>query len=296
MAGVPGLMGALYLGCFRVRDSPIQPARTGASSAVTAVLVAAALLAVAVQMRWPPDRGVPAAVLLAGGAAVFWVYRLRRDDAAAFRATVGQAAFRWFLLAFAAVLFVDFAASFWLIPVAQRRFGVSAAVAGAQLGGLMIVGGIAGSGLGGWIADRWRSRTAAGRVWTALIAVVAEGTAILLALGQSDYRLFVMAFAGFSFASGGWTGVAAAIGMDIVPRAHRGTGVAAYFLVTTILGPGLGAWAAGVIGDRLGSMSLSLAACCSIILVAVAAFGKLGSASKQIATPSTRWQSGNAHP
>ncbi len=287
MAGVPGMIGALYLGFFRWRDSRIKPARTVSSAAVTGVLAAAALMAVAVQMRWPPDRGVPTAVLLAGGAAVFWADRLRRDDATAFRATVGQASFRWLLLAFAAVMFVDFAASFWLIPYAQHHFGVSAAVAGAHLGGLMIVGGIAGSGLGGWIADRWRSRTAAGRVWTALIAVVAEGMAILLAICQSDYRLFVAAFAGFSFASGGWTGVAAAIGMDIVPRAHRGTGVAAYFLVTTVLGPGLGAWAAGVIGDRLGSMSLSLAACCSIILVAVAAFVKLASASKQIATTST---------
>jgi MFS family permease len=124
---------------------------------------------------------------------------------------------------------MDFAASFWLIPLAQRRFGVSAAVAGAQLGGLMIAGGIAGCTLGGWIADRWRARTAAGRVWTALIAVLAEAAAILLAIVQSDYRAFILAFCIFCLASGGWTGVAAAIGMDIVPRAHRGTGVAAYF-------------------------------------------------------------------
>jgi MFS family permease len=215
-------------------------------------------------------------VLLAAGAGAFWAYRLDGQDAAAFRATLGQASFRWLLLGFAALLFVDFAASFWLIPFAQRRFGLTAAVAGAHLGGLMIVGGITGSVMGGWIADHWRRRSRAGRVWTALIAAIAEAAAILIAIVQSDYAMFILAFSAFCLASGGWTGVAAAIGMDIVPRAHRGTGVAAYFLVTTVLGPSLGAWAAGGLAGELGSVGKSLCACCAVIIVTVAAFVSLG--------------------
>jgi MFS family permease len=280
-AGLPGIAGSLYLTYCRYRwkDSHHPPAAESvAGGAVALALVAAAVLAVLAQILWAPNRGVPAAVSVAVVAAAFWAYRLYRDDAERFNATLGQVAFRWMLLAFAAVLFLDFAVSFWLIPYAQRRFGVSPATAGAQLGGLMIVGGILGSTAGGWIADRWRARTAAGRVWTALIAVLAETAAILAALVQSDYRLFVVAFGGFCLASGGWTGVAAAIGLDIVPRAHRGTGVAAYFLVTTILGPGIGVWLAGVLVDLLGSLSLSLALCCSVVLVAVFAFFRLGHA------------------
>ena len=277
MAGLPGIAGAIYLSCYRWKDlTRRESTRIGGSVAVTVTLVAASLLAVFVQMRWPPNQGVPVAVLLASGAAAYWAYRLRRDDVASFHATLGQASFRWLLLAFAAVLFLDVAASFWLIPFAQRRFGVSAAVAGANLGGLIIAGGITGSVIGGWIADRWRLQTAAGRVWTALIAVLAESAAILLAIMQSDYRIFVLAFSGFCLASGGWTGVAAAIGMDIVPGAHRGTAVAAYFLVTTVLGVSLGAWAAGAFGDAFGSMSGALSACCAVVLIAVAAFLRLG--------------------
>jgi MFS family permease len=233
---------------------------------------------VLVQMALPPNEGAPAAVLMAVAAGSYWAYGLHRYDAASFRATLGQTAFRWLLLAFAAVLFMDFAASFWLIPFAQRRFGASAAVAGAQLGGLIIAGGIAGCAAGGWIADRWRRYSMAGRVWTALLAVLLETAAILIAIMQSHYGMFVLAFAVFCVASGGWTGVAAAIGMDIVPPAHRGTGVAAYFLVTTVLGPGLGAWVAGVLGGALGSMSASLAACCAITLIAAGGFVKLGRA------------------
>jgi MFS family permease len=279
MAGIPGIAGAVYLSCFRWQDLPRhQPARAGGSVAVSAILLAASLLAVFVQMSCPPNQAVPVAVLAACGAAAFWAYRLRRDDAASFQATLGQVSFRWLLLAFAAVLFLDVAATFWLIPFAQRRFGVSAAIAGATLGGLMITGGIAGSVTGGWVADRWRLRTPAGRVWTALIAVVAESAAILVALRQTDYRLFIVAFCGFCLASGGWTGVAAAIGMDIIPRAHRGTGVAAYFLVTTVLGAGLGAWAVGMFGDALGSVSQALTASCVVVLFAIVAFVRMGRA------------------
>jgi len=282
IAGVPGIAGALYLSCYRWRDvrqeSPLPSGGTG----VALVLLATSVLAVGAQIRLPPNQGVPAAVLLALAAAAFWTYRLRRDAAASFHASLGQPAFRWLLLAFAAVLFMDFAASFWLFPFAQRRFGVSAVMVGTELGGLMIVGGIAGSAMGGWIADRWHQRTAAGRVWTALIAVLVEAAAILLALMQSDYGAFILGFCVFCLASGGWTGVAAAVGMDIVPRAHRGTAVASYFLVTTVLGPGLGAWAAGLLGDALGSVGRSLSVCCAVVLIAAAAFVKLGWAMSQL--------------
>jgi MFS family permease len=278
LVGAPGIAGAVYLSCYRWSDVARDAPQPNGGRAVTAVLVAVSLLSVFAQMTLSPNKGAPVAVLLAAGAGTYWVYCLRRDHAASFRATLGQITFCWLLLAFAAVLFMDFAASFWLMPFAQRRFGVSAAVAGAQLGGLMIAGGIAGCAAGGWIADRWRQHSAAGRVWTALIAALAEAIAILIAIMQSDYTLFVLAFGMFCFASGGWTGVAAAIGMDIVPPAHRGTGVAVYFLVTTILGPGLGAWVAGVLSGVLGSISASLAACCTVTVIAAAGFVKLGRA------------------
>jgi MFS family permease len=278
VAGLPGMVGAVYLSCYRWRDLRPRSARPGGAHAVTAMLLAASLLAVFVQMRWPANLGVPAAVLIAAGAAGFWGYRLRRDDAAAFRATLGRDTFRWLLIGFAPVLFLDYAASFWLIPFAQRQYGLSAAAAGARLGGLMIAGGIAGSLMGGWFADRWRRKAAAGRVWTALIAVLIEAAAILAAIAQTDYRLFLVAFSVFCLASGGWTGVAAAIGLDMVPRAHRATGVAAYFLVTTVLGPGLGAFVAGLLGDALGSMGRSLAACCAVAIITVWAFLRLGRA------------------
>ena len=78
-----------------------------------------------------------------------------------------------------------------------------------------------------------------------MIAVLGEGTAILLALSQSEYSAFVVSFGAFCLASGGSAGVAAAIAFDVVPREHRGIGTSIYFLLTTTLGPGLGPFLVG---------------------------------------------------
>jgi MFS family permease len=276
LGGAPGLLGAAYLSLFPWQETAARrPNQPGNGPAVTAALIAAALLSVTAQIVWRPEFGVPVGVLLAVAATLIWLRRLRRDDNAAYRATLGQAQFRWLLLTFAAVLFVDFAAAFWLIPFAQRQFGVSAGVAGAQLGALMIGGGIVGSLLGGALADRWNRVSTTGRVWTAFLAVLGEIAAILLALQQSHYAVFVPAFGAFCVASGAWTGVVAALGLDMLPRPHRGTGVAAYFLVTTVLGPGLGPFVAGMLAENFGSVGRALTWCCAVIAVASVGFFRL---------------------
>jgi MFS family permease len=129
--------------------------------------------------------------------------------------------------------------------------------------------------MGGLVADRWRRRTPAGRIWLALLAVLVQAFAVWIALMQADYGAFVAVFAIFCIASGAWTGVAAAIGFDILPTAHRGTGVAVYFLVTTLFGTGLGAWFVGLISEVFGSIRLALALSCTIVILAAVAFVNL---------------------
>ena len=276
-AGVPGMLGAIYLQALFRRELPHRPlAHAPPSARAAAVLILAALGAVAAQMIWPPEVSVPLCVLMTAAVGIWWMRRLRRTDETAYFATLGQSRFRCLVLAFAAVMFVDTAAAFWLIPYTQRRFGLSASAAGSQLGVLMIIGGIVGCLFGGWLADRWRRLQPSGRVWTALIAVVAEGAAILLTLGQSDYPAFIFAFGAFCLSSGGWAGVAAAIAFDIVPHKHRGTGTSAYFLATTVLGPGIGPFVVGLGSDTLGSLNAALAWACALLAIAAAALIKLG--------------------
>jgi len=277
-AGVPGIVGAIYLGGWRQplapRATDPPPARIGLGLPVA--VCAASACTIIMQMYRPPTWSVPLSTVLALLVALGWARNLRRTDRPAYQATLGQQSFRWLLVSFAAVLFMDVAASFWLIPYAQRQFNIPAASAGVQLGALMIAGGIAGTLLGGWIADRWRRVDSSGRVWTALVAVLLEVIAIVTALAQPHYNGFTVAFAAFCIASGGWTGVAAAVAMDIVPAAHRGTGTAAYFLVTTLLGPGLGPFMVGLASDMLGSLAAALVLGCGASVVAAVALVRLG--------------------
>ncbi len=159
LASLPGFLGASYVGFFRWPiATSVAPAPVGGSRLMPVWLFSAAAFAVIMQIWLPARESGPVAVAIAAIASLLWVHHLRLCSPDSFRATVGQASFRWLLLGFAAVLFMDFATSFWLLPFAQRRYAVSAAMAGALLGGLIIVGGIAGSLMGGLVADRWRRR------------------------------------------------------------------------------------------------------------------------------------------
>jgi MFS family permease len=284
-AGLPGIAGALYLralGKGATVAPPLgeraQPSTALARShlGVALPLMLVSLSAVVLQMRAPAIWSVPLCLLTALGIACWWVSRLRRDDLPAYLATLGQKPFRYLIAAFAAVMFADYAAAFWLIPYAQRQFGLSAGTAGAQLGGLMIGGGILGCLLAGYAADYWRSFRVSGRVWTALLVVMAEGAAILWSLEVNQYHDFLTAFGTFCIASGGWAGLAAAIAFDLVPSAYRGTGTASYFLFTTLLGPGLGPFAVGLCSDMFDSARTALAASCAVFPLAAVALIQLG--------------------
>ncbi len=193
----------------------------------------------------------------------------------AFDATLGNTAFRWFLVAFSAVLFLDSSAEFWLIPFAQRRYTIGAGQSGAELGGMLLLGGAAGCLGGGWFADRWQARSRHGRTATAAGAFTIEVAALLGAVMQPDYGSFLWCFGVFCVASGAWAGLAAAIGLDLVPRAHHSSAVAIYFLFTTLTGPALGPFVTGILSGRLGSVGNALIVSCLVAPLALWGLSRL---------------------
>src|SRR6201999_3207335 len=100
-AGLPGIVGALYLQAF-AGSGVIQPAtgkgRSDAGLAV--VLLLGSLSAVVLQMRAPAIWSVPLCVMTALAIASWWVSRLRNHDFPAYLATVGQQPFRYLIAAF----------------------------------------------------------------------------------------------------------------------------------------------------------------------------------------------------
>lgn len=275
-AAAPGLLIALLLRDPRGGAPRKRSAAPRASRWAGIGFAASATAVVGLQECLPPALGVPAAVALAIATGALWIAAVRRRTPSAFAATFARREYRLWLLAFAAVLFVDYAAGFWLIPIAERRFAIDPAALGRDLGGLLIGGGFAGALAGGWVADAWARTQANADVWTALGAFLLEVIAIWIALRQSGFAGYLWAYAGFCIASGGWTGVAAAIGLRLVPEEHRGIGAAGYFFITTVFGLGLGPFLVGLGSDALGSVGTALRIGTLVAIVAVAAFVRLG--------------------
>jgi MFS family permease len=274
VAGAPGLLGALYLGLFP-RDSRPVAAQPGRARNIFVTLWCCAGLAVLAQAYWRPDIGVPVALGVAALSAGGWIGHLRRFSRPAYEATLARPAFRWLLLAFSGAMFVDTAASFWLFPYAERQFALTAAHIGTELGALLLAGGIVGCLSGGWLADIGRARNARLAAWVAGVAIALEGAALLFAVSSPEYHGFLAAFTAMSVASGAWAAVAATLGLDLVPAEHHGSGVALYFLTTTLFGPSLGPYLIGLASDRLGSLKLPLTVSAAVTAVSCLALLRL---------------------
>jgi hypothetical protein len=174
------------------RTSPI-PARK--STLVMTGLLAHALGSVVLQSRLAPLQAVPLACALAMGAAALWFFDLRRSDSAAFSVTLGSIRFRWLLNTFAPILFVETAAGYGLIPLAERNIRQSAGEIGGALGTLAIAGGITGALGGGWVGDRWNRRDPRRRTGSVALAITMELDSVLYAVRADVFTGFLAGYA-----------------------------------------------------------------------------------------------------
>lgn len=92
----------------------VSPLRLTPSVAAFPLLLFVALL--------PATWMAPAALALGAMIALLWLRDLRRSDPAAARETMGAPAFRAFLAAFGAILFVDSALFYWLRHASHRLY------------------------------------------------------------------------------------------------------------------------------------------------------------------------------
>jgi MFS family permease len=248
--GLP-LALALWLRSRREPHAPaddVSPLRLTPSVAALPLLLLVALL--------PATWMAPAALALGAVIALLWLRDLRRGDPIAADETIGSPAFRTFLAAFGAILFVDSALFYWLPLLATERFAGDSV--GLILGAITILAGWPAALAGGWIADRLARRSRAGRIQFAMAAVLLEGVGAAAALMSSRFDLHEVAYTLMSLGSGAWLGVAAATGLDLVSPAKRVVGTGLYFLVTVLCGLALGPVLVGALADRLGSTASGL--------------------------------------
>jgi MFS family permease len=173
-------------------------------------------------------------------------------------------ALRWSVLHFSLLAFVGYGLSFWTAPYFIRTFGGGEGRFGTVLGLTWALCGIAGSVLGGWLADRWRRRHPAGRLFVGMLAAALPLPFAIWLFSTSDLRLAYLLNVPLCLTSSMWGGCGAATVQDLVLPRMRAVASAGYLLMLTLVGLALGPYLIGRLSVALGNLRqailLSLAA------------------------------------
>ena len=133
-----------------------------------------------------------------------------------------------------------------------RVHNVDIATFGRVAGTLALVGGVLGTILGGYFADRLRRRGRGGRMlFTAGGALAAIPLWFILLFSNTPALLIVAAFIMYGVALM-WLGPAAADVHDIVGPKLRGLGIGVYFFTVNVIGYGIGPPIFGKVNDLAG--------------------------------------------
>jgi MFS family permease len=170
---------------------------------------------------------------------------------AAFGILAGKPAFWLMALGAACSSMCGYGVAFWLPSLLMRSFGMDLVGAGQFLGALLLLGGVAGVLLGGWLGDRLGAGNR---------AAYARIPAICYAVGMPLFVAGVLSgSAGLAFALFllpqalvyVWLAPVLTAVQHLVPAPMRATASASFLLINNLVGLGLGSWSVGALSDHL---------------------------------------------
>lgn len=137
------------------------------------------------------------------------------------------------------VIMADAAAGVWAVPVLQRDLGQSVGAAAGLLGGLLLLAGILGPVIGGFVADRGhRSSVRGGILIGAVIASAIGVPAALFPIISGVPAFAVVLF--LLLTAGAVTGLVTATAIAVlVPNEERGVCLGAFMILGSLIGLGL---------------------------------------------------------
>jgi MFS family permease len=170
------------------------------------------------------------------------------------------------------IVFGGYGSQTWVPAFFERSHGLTSGQIGVWLGPSFIVGGVGGTLLGGWIADRMAGRDARWYVWIPAVAMIPAipVSAVVLLMPATIYQIgglavhayvisiALMALPGAAYSC--YLGPVNAVMQQMVGLRMRATTVAIFLLFTNLVGMGLGPLAVGAVSDfmhaRFGNESL----------------------------------------
>ena len=159
----------------------------------------------------------------------------------------------FWLLSFGAATssMLGYGLAFWLPSLLQRSFGLDLVQTSHFIGAILLLGGIAGMLLGGWLGDRLGSRDKAFLAWVPAAAFVIGVPLFAAGIYSSSVKLAFVLFLVPQAMAYVWLGpVLSAVQMLVVPAA-RATASALFLLINNLIGLGGGIYALGALSDAL---------------------------------------------
>jgi MFS family permease len=183
----------------------------------------------------------------------------------------------FWLLAFGAASssMLGYGMGFWLPSLMKRSFGMELIGISHFYGALLLIGGVPGVLLGGWLADRAGRN---GKVGYARVPAIAFLLAVPLFAAGIVSHSAAAAFALFLVPQGlayMWLGPVLTAVQHLVPAPMRATASASFLLINNLIGVGFGAMTIGALSDALtpalGDGALRIALLGSLVFYLIAA-------------------------
>ena len=173
-----------------------------------------------------------------------------------------------------ALFFVVGANAYWLPTLLTRRFGMTVGEAGTLSGGVIVLGGLIGTLVGGYVADWRRRQSARADLEVAIVGFLAAAVLVSAAL-VAPVEWFVPFFLLAVVCLYLYTGPFTAIGQNVVVPSLRASAVTVTLLIAHLFGDSYAAAAVGLLSDAVGSLQIALLIVSPVLLLVAAAMAAL---------------------
>lgn len=140
---------------------------------------------------------------------------------------------------------------YWLPSYFTISLGLKLDALGLYFGTIVLVGGVLGIMLGGWIGDKVGGARPGAYALVPAIAFLAAGPLYWLAMANDSLALGLILFTVPCMLSLAWLGPVVNAVQQLVPPAMRATASASMLLINNLIGIGFGTFIFGYMSDRL---------------------------------------------
>ncbi|WP_255325574.1 MULTISPECIES: spinster family MFS transporter [Sphingobium] len=141
--------------------------------------------------------------------------------------------------------------AFWLPSLLMRSFGLDLMGAGQFLGALLLIGGVAGVLLGGWLGDRLGGRDKAAYAWVPAVSYIVGMPLFVIGVLSNSVTFAFCLFLIPQALVYVWLGPVLTAVQNLVPSHMRASASATFLLINNLVGLGLGSWSVGALSDAL---------------------------------------------